>query len=64
MGWRNPRWKSIPELFQAEKATAAILAVLKATGVGKMPGGERLERWSEGRDRQEDYESEREDDGE
>jgi hypothetical protein len=35
---RDPRF-----LFQAEKATAAILAFLKTTGVGKMPGGERLE---------------------
>jgi hypothetical protein len=30
---RDPRF-----LFQAEKATAAILAFLKTTGVGKMPG--------------------------
>lgn len=35
---RDPRWKSISELFQTEKATAVILAFLKATGVGKMPG--------------------------
>jgi hypothetical protein len=33
-------------------------------GVGKMPGGERLEGWAEGRDRQEHYELEREGDGE
>jgi hypothetical protein len=58
VGWRNPRWKSISQLFQAEKATAAILAFLKATGVGKMPGRERLDGWVEGRDRQEGDDSE------
>jgi hypothetical protein len=45
MGWRNPGWKSISQLFQAEKATAAILDFLKATEVGKIPGGERLDGW-------------------
>jgi hypothetical protein len=38
VGGRNPRWKSISELFQAEKATAAILGS-EGYGGGKDAGG-------------------------
>jgi hypothetical protein len=55
VGWPRLRWKPISLLFQTEGATEAILAFLKATGVGKMPGGEAPEEYGEGRE-DEDWE--------
>lgn len=39
VGWKNYRWKPISELFNARKATGAILEFLEQTEVGKMRGG-------------------------
>jgi hypothetical protein len=37
-GWRRAKWKPISALFREEKATGAVLDLLRSTGVGKMYG--------------------------
>jgi hypothetical protein len=50
VGWPRPRWKPISLFFRTEKATEAILALWKVTGVGKMPGREAPEEYGDGRE--------------
>lgn len=40
-------WKPISPLVRTEKAMEAILALLKKTGVDKMPAGEAPEEYGE-----------------
>jgi hypothetical protein len=46
-GWTQARWKPISLLVRTEKATEAILALLKKTGVDKMPAREAPEEYGE-----------------